>query len=514
VIVLTNEEKTYELEEKFFAKGGFGKLYRVTRGTGIVSERPMVAKVFTKPEVTPKERETIRLQLIYKLGSQGMLSLDALNALNNMVNSEVSKREKERMEKWKSFVEAEMKGLSKLYHVQDCFETVTGMVVITELLDNTEELQHLPKNTSFVTRTDIAKQVAFSLYNMHNIISEKDKVTIHRDIKPANVLIPNAMARSATTPGEIRPGVHLIDFNLSTEVKRQNGSSHYDQFKSIAALGTAEYLAPEILYGRPISTKTDIFSLGIVIFELFFLAPREEHSIHTRYSRQTAITPFADSYAKDFYGPRLQPGVMDDADIAIKHFVLRMLADDSLLRPNTEEVLQFFTILDNLAVFAESASDADKVSMQDWLALQKAQLRLLAQGQWYTALTEKGEVFANLNFAKHPHVRDALAATPLSPIAAGSSFNENAANWLRDGLATAGVQVIVDAGVTSHGHAAMPARISATPLHSQWTFFTTHKAVKTNQIESLVKEVELPQPPLGQETMQPTESQVSTLAFK
>ncbi len=74
---------------------------------------------------------------------------------------------------------------------------------------------------------------------------------IHRDIKPANILIGR----------DGRP--KLLDFGLAMV----EGSEKLTKPGSIA--GTVGYLAPEILKGKQADQRTDIFSLGVVIYELF-----------------------------------------------------------------------------------------------------------------------------------------------------------------------------------------------------------------------------------------------------
>ena len=85
---------------------------------------------------------------------------------------------------------------------------------------------------------------------------------LHRDVKPGNVLVGKS-------------GVKLLDFglaklepveapDLSTTATRVDGSLQ----STGALLGTVPYMAPEQLEGKSADTRTDIFALGCVIFEM------------------------------------------------------------------------------------------------------------------------------------------------------------------------------------------------------------------------------------------------------
>ncbi len=73
---------------------------------------------------------------------------------------------------------------------------------------------------------------------------------IHRDIKPANVIL----RRDGSAV--------LIDFGLA-KGRREDGLTQADEF-----LGTAEYIAPEVISGERESVRSDMFSLGVTLYEL------------------------------------------------------------------------------------------------------------------------------------------------------------------------------------------------------------------------------------------------------
>jgi serine/threonine-protein kinase len=90
---------------------------------------------------------------------------------------------------------------------------------------------------------EIARQVCAGLAAAH------DAGVLHRDLKPSNVMIDEN--------GDVR----ITDFGLAGLV---------EEFGEGAALeGTPEYMSPEQLEGRELTSRSDIYSLGLVIYELF-----------------------------------------------------------------------------------------------------------------------------------------------------------------------------------------------------------------------------------------------------
>jgi serine/threonine protein kinase/tetratricopeptide (TPR) repeat protein len=83
---------------------------------------------------------------------------------------------------------------------------------------------------------------------------------IHRDLKPSNILV-------TTEAG--RPTPKIIDFGVAKALDGGPGpAGGLTQFGQI--VGTPEYMSPEqaALDGRPVDTRTDIYSLGVVFYEL------------------------------------------------------------------------------------------------------------------------------------------------------------------------------------------------------------------------------------------------------
>jgi Protein kinase domain len=90
--------------------------------------------------------------------------------------------------------------------------------------------------------TEISRQICAGLAAAH------DRGIIHRDLKPANVMLDGA--------GKVR----ITDFGLAGIAANMQG-------REVLA-GTPAYMAPEQLSGKEVSTRSDIYSLGLVMYEI------------------------------------------------------------------------------------------------------------------------------------------------------------------------------------------------------------------------------------------------------
>ena len=92
---------------------------------------------------------------------------------------------------------------------------------------------------------DIMKQLVSAIAEAHS------RGIIHRDIKPQNVIVKS--------DGSIK----MLDFGIATA----KGSLQLTQANNV--MGSVHYLAPELARGQQATVQSDIYALGIVMFEIF-----------------------------------------------------------------------------------------------------------------------------------------------------------------------------------------------------------------------------------------------------
>ena len=128
---------------------------------------------------------------------------------------------------------------------------------VTELLEGETLLDRLrggPLNPQ--KAVEVASQIAEGLAAAH------EKGIIHRDIKPDNIFLTNEGRVKILDFGIARIEQPARTSGLSDTITGSRGSS--SQF----LVGTAGYMSPEQVRGKPIDGRTDVFSLGATFFEM------------------------------------------------------------------------------------------------------------------------------------------------------------------------------------------------------------------------------------------------------
>jgi WD40 repeat protein/class 3 adenylate cyclase/tRNA A-37 threonylcarbamoyl transferase component Bud32 len=114
-------------------------------------------------------------------------------------------------------------------------------------------------SVSEAEKLEIMVQIADALQAAHQC------GIVHRDVKPGNILISNSKPITAKLTdfgiGQVLSEEHLFGMTRAGFTQTMMGSS-------TSGTGTQMYIAPEILAGKPASTRSDIYSLGVVLYQL------------------------------------------------------------------------------------------------------------------------------------------------------------------------------------------------------------------------------------------------------
>jgi len=141
---------------------------------------------------------------------------------------------------------------------------------------------------------EISRQLCAGLAAAHG------KGVLHRDLKPANIMLDG------------RGQVVVTDFGLAGVADDIRGPE--------VRSGTPAYMAPEQLAGKEVSTRSDIYALGLVLYEIF-----------------TGKRAFAEKIAESAHDRTVSrpSSVVKDLDPVIEKVILRCLETDPAARPST-----------------------------------------------------------------------------------------------------------------------------------------------------------------------------------
>jgi len=134
---------------------------------------------------------------------------------------------------------------ANILEVYDFLEHEGKEVVVVEYMpgSNCSDLLRLDRKIPEVYVVMIALEILKGLKAAHK------KGVIHRDIKPANILLNPEY------------GVKISDFGLAKRTEQDDGLTKDGMF-----IGTPSFASPEQIEGKKLDTKTDIFSLGVMLY--------------------------------------------------------------------------------------------------------------------------------------------------------------------------------------------------------------------------------------------------------
>jgi eukaryotic-like serine/threonine-protein kinase len=131
----------------------------------------------------------------------------------------------------------------------------------------------------------IAQRIDLFVAVCEAIASAHRQLVVHRDIKPANVLVD----------GQGR--VKVLDFGIARLLAEAQSDGSDSESQMLFA--TRDYASPEQLRGAPVTTASDIYSLGVLLAELLAGRAGKEERQHTLPSRWSTLSAMADRCSMD-----------------------------------------------------------------------------------------------------------------------------------------------------------------------------------------------------------------------
>ena len=215
--------------------------------------------------------------------------------------------------------EREARAASALNHpniciVHDLVEHDGAPFIVMELLRGENLAEKMARESLEISEAlDLSMQLADALGAAHN------EGIIHRDIKPANIFVTE------------RGTAKLLDFGLArVQAADVAGAPTVDDVTaSGAVLGTVSYMSPEQARGEELDARTDLFSLGVVLYEMTTGRPA--------FSGSTSAVIFDRLFHKVLESPtRINPKVPRELEAVME----KLLVKDRGQRPSSATELK------------------------------------------------------------------------------------------------------------------------------------------------------------------------------
>ena len=149
----------------------------------------------------------------------------------------------------------EARAMAQLQHpnivvIYDTGQQTQWLYIVMELITGGNLRERMSRSMSMAEAAHIFHDVAEALEYAH------ERGIIHRDVKPVNVLL------DSTRPQQF-PRAVLSDFGIAKVLQSSSQLT-----RTGAGVGTPEYMSPEQCKGASVDARTDIYALGIMLFEM------------------------------------------------------------------------------------------------------------------------------------------------------------------------------------------------------------------------------------------------------
>lgn len=221
--------------------------------TGEVNPSPTRTLFTVFKDLTIGSTFADRYQVIEELGLGGMgrvykvldKTVDEKVALK-LLNPDIAAQE-QTIERFRN----ELKLARKISHRHVCrmydLSEAEGMPFITMEYISGEDLKSLIKRAGQIS---VGKAINLTQQILEGLVEAHRLGVIHRDLKPQNIMV------------DMEGNAKITDFGIarSTKTKGLTGPG--------VIIGTPEYMSPEQVEGKPVDQRSDLYSLGIILYEL------------------------------------------------------------------------------------------------------------------------------------------------------------------------------------------------------------------------------------------------------
>ncbi len=277
----------------------------------------------------------------------------------------------------------------------------------------------------------IVRQVAGSLSEAHKLN------IIHRDLKPDNIFITNQNI------------VKVLDFGIA-KIKddSEEGSEERKITKAGTAPGTPEYMSPEQARGKDLDARSDLYSLGIVLYEMLCGHPPFEESTFLATILMQVQSP--------------PPPLPDTVPEALRDYIIqRLLAKDPNARPANAEI--FIQEIDALS-HRLGVSKADREVVENTEELDKARAEIESlRNQLAETQKELMRTPTSVNSPTAPTEPQAAVVNPHSRMMPGNSQAMPA-----NPRAMQGNPQMMPGNPHASNPRSMPMNPNASPVNARW----------------------------------------------